>query len=84
MKQVILIIALLLLLSCEKKEVEVENIDFVVIEKPTLGDRYYLKSKDTIVSVNPDDYMRYNVGDTLKFQTDKTGFFRGTWFLREK
>lgn len=72
-----------LISEAEVPEVEKRNIDFIVSFKTTQGDRYYIQGNDTILNVHPDDYMRYNIGDTIKFQTDKTGFFRGTWFLRK-
>lgn len=82
MKKLLIIIFIGFLTGCNETNIESENVDFVVTDKINFHDRFYLNSKDTVLSVHPNDYMRYDVGDTIRFKKDKSGFFKGTLFLR--
>ena len=70
-------------ISCKQKENKSKIIKFVLIEKPILGDQYYLKSKHTILCVNPNDYIRYNIKDTIVFKVYTEGFWKGIYYLNK-
>lgn len=78
---------LLLLLSCTDKT-PTRNLDFIVEEKMMLPDQnrkpeYFLKSKDTLITVDNYDYAKYKPGDTIFFEIPIKGFFKGTLFIRD-
>ena len=83
------VICVLLLFYCENKpikELSPRKINFIIENKFGLKSRngeniYYLKSKDTAIECGTSDFANFNVGDTLKLEIPREGFFKGTVFL---
>jgi len=74
----------LLFIGCREEKIKTRDLIFIIDEKVILNkENFYLKSKDTIISVNPNDYMRYNMNDTIIFEIDTEGFWKGYLKLKK-
>lgn len=92
-KAIIAILIIILIGSCKDKEPKLRKMNFIVAGKVEIvnnrgGIDYFLKSNDTILEVSTEQFVRYNLGDTLKLEilTEDFDFFnsKGKVFLNNK
>jgi hypothetical protein len=77
---------LLLLTSCVEPEPQrFGYYDFIVKEKVILENGYYIRStKDTVLPCSAEQYIGWDVGDTIPMKIVQNGFFEGRHLLNIK